>query len=70
MWLLLSEFKPTSYTNAPEWMLNCYKRQSSHEAALIKGKEVSPEPLPHLVEAQEVLNGGGGVEEHPVSHHG
>lgn len=51
-------------------MLDCYKRQGSHEASLIKGKEVSPEPLPHLVEAQEVLNGGGGVEEHPVSHHG
>lgn len=25
---------------------------------------------PHLVEAEEVLDGGGGVEEHPVSHHG
>lgn len=49
-------------------MLDCYNRQGSHEAWLGKVNEVSP--VPHLVEAEEVLDGGRGVEDHPVSHHG
>lgn len=47
-----------------------FKRKRHSARLLAKVNRVGPEPQPHLVEAQEVLDGGRCVEDHPVSHHG